>query len=149
MAGNYSTVYDFDRFSGKGAAGSAAPKISRPAKPKLVKEKVRSEKELKKEAKISRIYTLRILVASLILLLLVGSLIYGRVQIMEISAEAEKLQTEYKEAQSENVRLESEVKSMYSIGNISSYAEDKLGMIKKDTYQVNYFSVDDAGQADK
>lgn len=149
MAGSIANVYDFDMFSSRGAAGSAAPKISRPAKPRLVKEKARSAKELKREAKASRINALKVLIASALLLVLVGSLIYGRVQIMEISAKADELQIQYREAQSENVRLESEVKSMYSIGNISAYAEDELGMIKKDTYQVNYFSVDGAVQAEQ
>ncbi len=149
MAGSIANVYDFDMFSSRGTAGSAAPKISRPAKPRLVKEKARSAKELKREAKASRINALKVLIASALLLVLVGSLIYGRVQIMEISAKADELQVQYREAQSENVRLESEVKSMYSIGNISAYAEDELGMIKKDTYQVNYFSVDGAVQAEQ
>ena len=121
---------------------TAAPEIKRPAKPRLVKEPVRSKKQLKEEAKAARLYAVKVLSVSAVLLVLLGSLILGRVQIMEISSQADKLRVQYNEAISENVRLESEVKSMYSIDNISAYAEDELGMIKKDGYQVNYFSVD-------
>ena len=61
--------------------------------------------------------------------------------LFEVEEQTKALTTECNELESENIRLKSQVESMYSIGNISSYAEDKLGMIKKDSYQVNYFSV--------
>lgn len=151
MTGNVSTAYRFDLFesSPKGQYdGTAAPKIKQPVKPHLVPKKPRSKSAIRREEKAARVYTVKILVVSVVMILLIGSLIFGRVKIMEINAETEKLNAMYKEAQSENVRLESEVKSMYSINNISSYAEDKLGMIKKDSYQVNYFSIDDGAQGD-
>lgn len=143
MAANISTAYDFDLFDNtKNRMGTAAPEIKRVPKPKLVETPPRSKKELQREARLSRLYAFRILTISAVLLVLLGSLIYGRVMIMEISAEADKLNTEYNEAVSENVRLQNEVKSMYSIENISEYAENELGMINKDEYQVNYFSID-------
>ncbi len=151
MTGNVSSAYRFDLFepSTKGQVnGTAAPKIKQPVKPHLVPKKPRSKSAVIREEKAARVYTVKILVVSVVMLLLVGSLIFGRVKIMEINAETEALAAQYKEAQSENVRLESEVKAMYSINNISTYAEEKLGMIKKDCYQVNYFSVDDAEQGD-
>lgn len=142
MAASIQAAYDFDLFdTGKSRMSTAAPKIKTPAKPRLVKETPRSQRELIKEARTARAYALKILAVCAVMLVLVGSLIFGRVQIMEISAQADELQIQYKEAQSENVRLQSEVKSMYSITNISAYAEEKLGMIKKDCCQVNYFSV--------
>lgn len=144
-----STAYDFDLFdNSKNRMGTAAPEIKKPKKPEIVREKPRTKKELKAEAQAARLYAVKILAVSVTLLVLLGSLIYGRVQIMEITAETEDLQNQLREAQSENVRLESEVKSMYSIGNISAYAEENLGMIKKDCYQVNYFSVDSPEQAE-
>ncbi len=149
MADNYSTAFDFDLFvNNKNSMSTSAPKVSRPAKPKLVREPARSGRQLKSEARAARVYTLKVLTVSAVLLVLLGTLILGRVKIMEISAQAEKLRTQYNEAVSENVRLESEVKSLYSIGNISAYAEDELGMIKKDCYQVTYFSVDSDGQTE-
>lgn len=147
MAAN-AMAFDFDMFDNtKNRMGTAAPKINRPAKPTIVREPARSKKQLKAEARAARLYAAKVLTVSAVLLVLLGTLIFGRVKIMEISSQAEKLQIQYNEAISENVRLESEVKSMYSIGNISAYAEDELGMIKKDCYQVNYFSVDSGSQA--
>lgn len=150
MAGDISTAYSFDLFERKfDSTGTSAPKIKNkpaPAKPKLVPSKPRSRRDIKKEEKTARIYAVKALLVSLVMVLLIGSLIFGRVRIMEISAETDAVRTQLKEAQSENIRLDSEVKAMYSISNVSAYAEEKLGMIKKDCYQVNYFSIDDGGQ---
>ncbi len=162
MASDISTAYRFDLFESrldttgtsapkiKNTTGTAAPKIKTrpaPAKPKLVPAKPRSKRAIEREEKAARISAVKILTVSVVMILLIGSLIFGRVKIMEISAETDSIRTQLKEAQSENIRLQSEVKAMYSISNISAYAEEKLGMIKKDCYQVNYFSVDNGGQA--
>ena len=148
MAGsNISTAYRFDLFeTGPKTEGTAAPKINRPAKPYVVPKKPRSKQAIKREEKAARIYTVKILFVSVITIILIGSLIFGRVKIAEISAETEAISAQYREAQSENVRLQSEVKAMYSGSNVAAYAEDKLGMIKKDCYQVNYFSIDNGRQ---
>ena len=144
MAGDYmAEAFDFDLFdTSKKTAGSAAPEIKKPAKPKLVKAKPRTGRELKKEERNATLKALKVLSVSIVILVLLGSILFGRVKIMEAENKARVLQTQIEEAQSENVRLNNEVKSMCSITNISAYAEEKLGMIKKDCYQVNYFSVD-------
>ena len=147
MASNKSTLameYDFDLFdTSLNTRSSAAPKIkTQPqVQPHIVQNKPRSRSELRREAKYTRLRALKVLAISAILLILAGSLIYSRVVLFEIGEETKALTTECGELESENIRLKSQVDSMYSIGNISSYAEDKLGMIKKDSYQVNYFSV--------
>ena len=147
MASNKSTLaaeYDFDLFdTSLNSRSSAAPKIKTQPQiqPHLVKSKPRSRSELRREAKYSRLRALKVLAVSAILLILAGSLIYSRVVLFEIEEQTKALNTQCSELESENIRLKSQVDSMYSIGNISSYAEDKLGMIKKDSYQVNYFSI--------
>ena len=147
MASNKSTLameYDFDLFDRSlDTTGSAAPKIKTQPKvePYIVKSNPRSRSELRREAKHTRLRALKVLAVSAILLVLAGSLIYSRVMLFEVEEQTKALTTECNELESENIRLKSQVESMYSIGNISSYAEDKLGMIKKDSYQVNYFSV--------
>lgn len=122
--------------------GTTAPVIVRPSAPKVISRPQRSAKELKIEAKRSNIYAFRIILVSVALFSLLVSPILIRVQIMETSAEIDKIQAQYSEAQSENARLESEVKAMYSENNIASYAEDELGMIKKDNCRINYYSVE-------
>ena len=147
MASNKSTLameFDFDLFDRSlDTTGSAAPKIKTQQKvePYIVKSKPRSRSELRREEKHTRLRALKVLAISAILLVLAGSLIYSRVMLFEVEEQTKALTTECNELESENIRLKSQVESMYSIGNISSYAEDKLGMIKKDSYQVNYFSV--------
>ncbi len=144
MAANTSYSFGDFRFEDylRDAESSAAPKIKKVPAPQLVPERKRSKREIEREAKLSRVFAFRILTLSAVLLVFLGMLIYGRVQIMNVASEVDKLQTQYIEAQSENVRLESEVKEMYSVNNIVTYAEEELGMVKKDNYQINYFSVD-------
>lgn len=144
MAGDYmAEAFDFDLFdTNKRTASAAAPEIKRPAKPKLVKAKPRTGRELKREERTARLRALKVMAVSFVILVLLGSILFGRVKIMEAADEAATIQTQLDEAQSENVRLNNEVKTMCSISNISAYAEEKLGMIKKDCYQVNYFSVE-------
>ena len=60
---------------------------------------------------------------------------------MDLDSQKQEIQVQIKEAESENVRLRSTVDSMYSIVNISAYAQKNLGMIKKDGYQINYYEV--------
>lgn len=136
-------AYDFDLFDKSiNTRSSAAPQVAKPERPKPVPNKPRSRAELRNEARESRRSAFKILFISAVLLLLLGSNIYGNVVILELEAEKETLSQNYSEAQSENVRLESLVSSTYSINNISAYAEEKLGMIKKDNYQTLYFSVE-------
>lgn len=149
-ADNFAYAYDFDLFDNtkNRKPSSAAEETAVPVKPHVVKAKPRTKKELKKEARYSSRISLKVMCLSVVLLLLAGSLIYCRVVLDELETKANELQTRYSEAQSENIRLESAVDSMYSINNISSYAEEKLGMIKKDSYQVSYYSVgENSGEA--
>ncbi len=142
MASN-NLAYDFDLFDNSiNRKSAAAPQIDIPVKPIAVPKKPRTKKELKNEARYTRFEAIKIIVISLMLLLLLGSSVYCNVVVMELESEKTKIETTIKEAQSENVRLRSEVDAMYSIDNISAYAEETLGMIKKDSYQINYFKVD-------
>ncbi len=136
-------AYDFDLFDNtKNRKSSEAPKTEAPVKPHVVPKKPRSSKALKEEARYTHFQAFKIVVISLFLLVVLGSSVYCRAVIMDLDVQAQELQVQIDEAQSENVRLRSTVESMYSIVNISAYAEKNLGMIKKDGYQVNYYEVD-------
>ncbi len=142
MASNNNLAYDFDLFDNSiNRKSAAAPKIETPVKPYVVPKKPRSRSQLKKEAQYSRRQAVKIALVSLLLLAFLGSSVYCRAVVMELDSKKQSLQTEITEAQSENVRLRSTVESMYSIVNISAYAEKNLGMIKKDGYQINYYEV--------
>ncbi|MBQ8782188.1 MAG: hypothetical protein IJZ57_00240 [Clostridia bacterium] len=135
-------AYDFDLFDNTiNRKSSAAPKVDAPVKPHVVPKKPRSRRDLKEEAKYSRRQAVKIALVSLLLLVFLGSSVYCRAVVMDLDAQKQELETVMQEAESENVRLRSTVDSMYSIVNISAYAEKNLGMIKKDGYQINYYEV--------
>lgn len=135
-------AYDFDLFDNTiNRKSAAAPKVDAPVKPHVVPKKPRSRKALKEEAKYSRRQAVKIAIVSMLLLVFLGSSVYCRAVVMDLDAKKQELQVTMQEAQSENVRLRSAVDSMYSIVNISAYAEKTLGMIKKDGYQINYYEV--------
>lgn len=136
-------AYDFDLFDNtKNRKSAAAPKVDAPAKPHVVPRKPRSEKSLKAEAGYTRLEAIKIVVASVLLLLILGSSVYCRAMIMDLDVQTQEIQVQIDEARAENVRLRSTVESMYSIVNVSAYAEKNLGMVKKDGYQINYYEVD-------
>lgn len=136
-------AFDFDLFDNTiNRKSAAAPQVEAPVKPHAVPKKPRTRSELKDEARYTRRQAVKIVLVSLLLLLFLGSSVYCRAMILDLETQKESIEVTIKEAESENVRLRSAVDSMYSIDNISAYAEEKLGMIKKDGYQVNYFEVD-------
>ena len=49
--------------------------------------------------------------------------------------------TALKTAQSENVRLQMQFNSLMSMDKIEEYAQTKLGMVKRESYQVRYFDM--------
>ncbi|MBQ7595759.1 MAG: septum formation initiator family protein [Clostridia bacterium] len=144
---NYSfDINNYSELMGSSYTGTAAPKKA-PAKqktvrPHIVKEKPRTKEDLKRSARFSALSTLKVFVGAAVILVLLGMVIFGRVMVVEYASQAEELTARYEEALSENVRLTSEVAAMYSKENISDYAENELGMIKKDDYQPIYFSVE-------
>lgn len=135
-------AFDLDLFDNTiNRKSSSAPKVDAPVKPHAVPKKPRTRSELKKEARYSRRESFKIILVSLLLLAVLGSSVYCRAVVMDLESEKEEISTTIKEVRSENVRLRSTVESMFSIDNISDYAENTLGMLKKDSYQINYFEV--------
>lgn len=136
-------AFDFDLFDNSiNRKGSTAPAINVPVKPHVVPRKTRSRKSLKDEAQYTRRQAFKIVLISFLLLAFLGTSVYCRAVVMDLDAKKQEIETTISEAESENVRLRSTVDSMYSIANISAYAEEHLGMIKKDGYQINYYEVD-------
>ncbi len=138
---NLAFDFDLDLFD-KSVNKTAAPKIDKPVKPHEVPRRARTQSELKKEASYTRFQAFKIVVVSMLFLAILGSAVYCRAVCMSLDVKMQNIQVQIDEAQSENVRLRSTVDSMYSIVNISAYAEKNLGMIKKDGYQINYYEID-------
>lgn len=84
---------------------------------------------------------MRACVIALVAFVILGSLIYSRVMLTNCQSELADRKTALQTAQSENVRLQMRFNSIMSIDNIDEYARTKLGMVKRESYQVRYFDI--------
>ena len=109
--------------------------------PKLIQSKPISFEQAQTEIKASRIAALRAGVIAIVALLILGSLIYGRVMLTNYQSELADQKAALKTEQSENVRLQMQFNSLMSMDKIEEYAQTKLGMVKRESYQVRYFDM--------
>lgn len=109
--------------------------------PKLIQTKPISFEQAQSEIKASRIAALRAGVIAIAALLILGSLIYSRVMLTNYQSELADQRTALKAAQSENIRLQMQFNSLMSMDKIEEYAQTKLGMVKRESYQVRYFDM--------
>ncbi len=109
--------------------------------PEVISSKPISFEQAQTEIKASRIAALRAGVIAIVALLILGSLIYSRVMLTNCQAELADQKSELKIAQSENVRLQMQFNSLMSMDKIEEYAQTKLGLVKRESYQVRYFDM--------
>lgn len=109
--------------------------------PKLIQSKPISFEQAQTEIKASRITALRAGVIAIVALLILGSLIYSRVMLTNYQSELADQKAALKTEQSENVRLQMQFNSLMSMDKIEEYAQTKLGMVKRESYQVRYFDM--------
>lgn len=109
--------------------------------PEVISSKPISFEQAQTEIKASRVAALRAGVIAIVALLILGSLIYSRVMLTNCQAELADQKSELKIAQSENVRLQMQFNSLMSMDKIEEYAQTKLGLVKRESYQVRYFDM--------
>lgn len=63
-----------------------------------------------------------------------------------LTAEISAVQNDIKIAQGENVRLNAELNSMIASDRIEEYAETELGMVKAESYQINYIDLSEGDE---
>jgi hypothetical protein len=73
--------------------------------------------------------------------LLIGTVIYGRVQTNEIYTEIAALQTDYDDLTARNVSMKSEMESKLTVKKIEEYAEDVLGLMPLNQSQIEYIQL--------
>ncbi len=112
-------------------------------KPKLLQPKPISIAEIKSDARESRKMAARACVYALIALLFVGSLIFCRVELTNLQLELNEAQSALKIAEAENISLQMRYNSMMAVDKIEEYAQSKLGMVKRESYQISYFDISD------
>lgn len=72
---------------------------------------------------------------------LIGTVIYGRVQTNEIYTKIAALQTEYDDLVARNVSMKSEMEGKMTVKNIEEYAEDVLGLMPLNQSQIEYIQI--------
>ncbi|MBQ8575974.1 MAG: hypothetical protein IJ447_08015 [Clostridia bacterium] len=116
-------------------------------KPKLLEPKPVSRAEVESETRESRKMAVRACTFALVALLMIGSLIFCRVEYTNYQLDLNSAQSELSIAQSENIALQMKYNSMMSIDKVEEYAQSKLGMVKRESYQISYFDISDEGGA--
>ena len=138
---NENIAYDLDRFS------SAAPKKEKTAqqpvaRPTLVKPRHKTEQEIKAERRFNLMKIAKFAVVAAVCFAFIASNINYRVQINELNGAIVSLDKELSEKKSENTRLNMALNSKISLENVQDYAENVLGMVKRERYQIIYFDLE-------
>lgn len=109
--------------------------------PKLLEPKTKTKAQVENEVKASRVAAAKACAVALVMLVVLGSLIFSRVQLSEKQAVLKQANTELSTSQSENIRLQMQFNSMMSMDKVEEYAQSKLGMVKRESYQISYFDI--------
>ena len=72
---------------------------------------------------------------------LIGTVIYGRVQTNEVYTEIARLQAEYDDLVARNVSMKSEMEGELTVKNIKEYAEGTLGLKPLTQSQIEYIAL--------
>ena len=138
-----SFAYDYEMFLPKKNKTNNVIEIDR----KKAAAKSRSIENAKSETKsISASKIVTVLLATAALILIVTS-IFIRVQITEVTAQINGLETQIERAEAKSVDLEMQIENAVCIDKLETEAQ-KLGMQKAENYQMNYIEVNDKDSID-
>ncbi len=116
-------------------------------KPKLLDKKPVSRAEVISEARESRIAAIKACAFALAAFFIIGSLIFCRVEVTNLQVKLTEAKNNLSIAQSENISLQMKYNSLMAIDKVEEYAQSKLGMVKRESYQIDYFDISDDGGA--
>lgn len=128
-ANNSSEAYDFGLFEPK--RKQEAPRKNNNII-KLPKEKL----EENRRAKINPVRAVSGFLAMAVIVGIVGTIVYGQVQLTELTEQINKQNKTLMENQSVYTQLKMKSDSQLSLRAVESYAKDKLGMKKVEQSQV-------------
>lgn len=98
--------------------------------------------KIRKEKKEAAGSAPKIIVMTMAAGVLLGAVIYGKVQNAALHTEIANKEQAVDILNSENVRMQTEIESKNSLKNIEDYAENILGMQKLDKSQVDYITIE-------
>jgi len=112
-------------------------------RPQVVKK---TRAQIKAETRRANLRAFKALSVAAVLLGFVGLVIFSRVQLDEITRDISKTQSRINVIQSENTRLEMQLNSLVSLDKVDDYAQNTLGMVKQEGYQVEYVNLSDSDE---
>lgn len=124
--------------------GSAAPRRQpkveprRSPKPQVVQK---SRAQIRAEERRSTAKAIKLVSVFSILFALVAFHIYCQVQVDDLNRELSKVNSQIEIVESENTRLNMELDSIISLDKVDDYAQNVLGMVKVENYQVSYIDL--------
>lgn len=127
--------------------GSHAPKVKpeyeQPERKLRVRDAngIKSQPQLIHEQKRSARSVIRITLAAVLCLVMIGVVLNSFAVKNQLTRELASKQTEIANAESEYISLQSQLNAMFSVSMIDKYAVEKLGMSKVRQGQVQYMDV--------
>ncbi len=148
MANNEMLALDLDLFDvQKNAYVPQEMPKKRIQKPKLLETKPVSRMQTAQEARESTKMAIRACAFALTMFLTIGAIIVCHVQLTNLQIDLTAKQNELSVVESENISLKMKYNSMMSMDKIEEYAQSELGMVKRESYQVEYFDISDESGA--
>lgn len=112
------------------------PELQRPEAPKIThKKNPRPKAEVRTKC-------IRNISVGIIAFLLMGMLIYGKVELSRITNEQSELNAQLAQLQEDNLSLASELESKTSLVKVEDYAENELGLVILDKTQIEYVEIE-------
>lgn len=148
MPNNETLALDLDLFDvQKNAYVPQEMPKKRIQKPKLLETKPVSRVQTAQEARESTKMAIRACAFALTMFLTIGAIIVCHVQLTNLQIDLTAKQNELSVIESENISLKMKYNSMMSMDKIEEYAQSELGMVKRESYQVEYFDISDESGA--
>lgn len=158
MAGYQSAeAYDFTTFEPRN--GSAARKVNnaQPAAQPQHKKSVRPNPHLRvvdpnapqtvmQQQRVSTARVVVILCCCAVMFSFIAMFINKSVRSTELMSAINQMQVSIEKGESESVRLNTAIDSMFSIANVEAYATNVLGMTKMGNYQIQYVDLSSEDQ---
>lgn len=119
--------------------GSAAP-VREPQRAPSPRPQIvhKTKKQIREETRRSRAMAIRLVAAATVLFTLLAFQIYSKVRVDELNRQLAEINTSISNTESDNTRLKMEMESSVSLDKVDKYAQNTLGMVKVEDYQVNY-----------
>ena len=138
------TAYNLSMFEPARKRKPASAPGPRLVKPGKAARKTQARLAAERRASILKVVEFAIIAA--LCIALIAPNIFSRIKVNELNNKIVEMTKELNEVKSENTRLDMELKSKISLDNVQNYAENVLGMVKRDRYQVYYFNIDNGNE---